>query len=194
MDRGFTLLEWLISIIIFMVLLFSAIPDFHYSREQAEILRLAAELHNFMIQAKSESMLRNQDLWVYFVATDSAASTTMNTHNTNKSYYGGEWNIILTDSGPSAIFQNNDDIEQWHNKGNHILFLSGKSYRNIYIKFQYTYGYIRFYGARGKMKNGTITFSTSPSFINSLKIKSSFGASRIVICSTGTKYGRYPSC
>ena len=65
MHRGFTLLELLITVVVLTVLLLFASPNFSKVSQQTKAVNLANEIHGFLIQAKSEAVLRNQDLWVH---------------------------------------------------------------------------------------------------------------------------------
>ncbi|WP_462053007.1 pilus assembly FimT family protein, partial [Vibrio cholerae] len=65
MHRGFTLLELLITVAVLTALLLFAAPNFSKVNQQAKVVNLANELQGFLIQAKSEAVLRNQSLWVH---------------------------------------------------------------------------------------------------------------------------------
>lgn len=67
MPRGFTLLELLITIIVLATLLISAVPSFSYLLEQQKIKRLSGDLEGFLIQAKSESVLQNKALKIFYI-------------------------------------------------------------------------------------------------------------------------------
>ncbi|MFA0231863.1 Tfp pilus assembly protein FimT/FimU, partial [Vibrio sp. 10N.261.45.A7] len=66
MTRGFTLLELLVTVSVLSILIATAAPSFSSVTETVKMQRLAGELNGFLIQAKSESVKRNQDLWVHF--------------------------------------------------------------------------------------------------------------------------------
>lgn len=67
MPRGFTLLELLITIIVLATLLMSAVSSFSYLLEQQKIKRLSGDLEGFLIQAKSESVLKNKALKIFYI-------------------------------------------------------------------------------------------------------------------------------
>ena len=67
MPRGFTLLELIITIIILAILLMMAGPNFSRLLEHQNIKRFAGDLEGFLIQAKSESVLKNKSLKVIYV-------------------------------------------------------------------------------------------------------------------------------
>ncbi|GHY29193.1 Type IV fimbrial biogenesis protein FimT [Vibrio cholerae] len=112
MHRGFTLLELLITVAVLTALLLFAAPNFSKVNQQAKVVNLANELQGFLIQAKSESVLRNQDLWVHIQGLSPANAT-------------GNWQLKLTASSAA----NTDPIS---------LFL-GDRYRNIYVEAKVAY-------------------------------------------------------
>lgn len=67
MPRGFTLLELLITVIVLTTLLMSAVPSFSYLIEQQKVKRLSGDLEGFLIQAKSESVLQNKSLKIFYI-------------------------------------------------------------------------------------------------------------------------------
>ncbi|WP_282178051.1 GspH/FimT family pseudopilin [Vibrio nereis] len=167
MPRGFTLLELLITISVLSILLATAAPSFSNINESSKMTRLADELHGFMIQAKSEAVFRNQDLWAHISMPTDPDST-------------GAWSISLTDSDTPG--------------GSSILFLSGKPYKNITFAPDYTSYQIKFDGVRGKVKNGSIYFNPVGDTSSKLRVRSSYNASRVLVCGQeGEVYG-YPEC
>ncbi|MGY5784569.1 GspH/FimT family pseudopilin [Vibrio chemaguriensis] len=167
MPRGFTLLELLITVAVLSIILAFAAPSFQNVFETNKMQRLAEELHGFMIQAKSEAVFRNQDLWAHIDVASDPVDT-------------GEWSIALTDSSVSG--------------GAVILVLSGKPFRDITFDPDYSSQQIKFDGIRGKVKNGSIDFNPIGMTNKKLRIKGSYGAARIVVCGEqGVIYG-YPAC
>ncbi len=167
MPRGFTLLELLITVSVLSILLAVAAPSFENVNQTNKMQRLADELHGFMIQAKSEAVFRNQDLWAHIDVASDPIDT-------------GDWSITLTDSSVSG--------------GTPILFLSGAPYRNITFDPDYTSQQIKFDGVRGKIKNGSIYFNPVGMANSKLRLRGSFGASRIVVCGEGGERYGYPEC
>lgn len=167
MPRGFTLLELVITIAVISVLFSVAAPSFSNISERDKMTRLANDLHGFMIQAKSEAVFRNKDLWAHIsVPTDPVSS--------------GEWSISLTDSSTPG--------------GASILFFSGKPYRDINFDPDYTSAQIKFDGVRGKIKNGSIYFNPVGDASSKLRVRSSYNASRILVCGQGGEVYGYPKC
>ena len=85
MHRGFTLLELIASVFILCLLLAIAVPNFNGVLQANKMQRLARELHGFVIQAKSESVLRRQRLWAHIIMSGASNSQ-------------GDWKIELTDN------------------------------------------------------------------------------------------------
>lgn len=81
MVRGFTLLELLITVSIVTIILAFAAPSYRQVNEQIKMTALANELHGFFIQAKSEAVFRNQEVWLHVEGMPS---------NT------GEWRLLLS--------------------------------------------------------------------------------------------------
>lgn len=167
MPRGFTLLELLITVSVLSIVLAAAAPSFKNVIETNKMQRLADELHGFMIQAKSEAVFRNQDLWAHIDVASDPVDT-------------GEWSITLTDSVVPG--------------GNPILFLSGSPYTHITFDPDYTSQQIKFDGVRGKVKNGSIYFSPVGKSNQTMRLRGSYGASRVVVCGKKEAVYGYPKC
>ncbi len=167
MPRGFTLLELVITVAVLSVVLVVAAPSFKNVIETNKMQRLAEELHGFMIQAKSEAVFRNQDLWAHIDVASDPVDT-------------GEWSITLTSSNISG--------------GVPILFFSGSSFAHISFDPDYTSQQIKFDGIRGKVKNGSIDFNPVGQANKKLRVKGSYGAARIVVCGVGGAFYGYPEC
>ncbi len=167
MPRGFTLLELVITVAVLSVVLVVAAPSFKNVIETNKMQRLAEELHGFMIQAKSEAVFRNQDLWAHIDATTVPNDS-------------GEWSMTLTDSDVSG--------------GVAILSLSGSPYNNITLDHNYSSQQIKFDGIRGKVKDGSIYLNPVGQTSKKLRVKISYGAARIVVCGVGGAVYGYPEC
>ncbi|WP_072055527.1 GspH/FimT family pseudopilin [Aliivibrio fischeri] len=170
MNRGFTLLELLITVTVLAILLSVAAPNFNTINNSVKMERLATELNGFLIQAKSEAVLKNKDLWVHisFPKTEE-----------NKV---GSWSLVLRDS--SAL------------SGNMIAYLDGSNFKDITLKHTYTYQKTKFEGIRGRPAPGSFTFYPNTDTTKALKVFLSNPPGRIKICydnTSGTLYG-YNSC
>lgn len=168
MLRGFTLLEMVISVSIMTVLLAFVAPNLYRYQQKQKIMNLASELQGFLIQAKSEAVFRNQDLWAHIGLSSDPARPEL-------------WEIRLTDS------------DQNH-QGQTIQLLSGEKYRDIVVSSGYSSNQIKFDGVRGKITNGHLGLSFISSTGNELLLKSSFGASRIIVCCEAEALYGYPKC
>jgi len=168
MLRGFTLLEMLITVLVMVSLLFWAAPNMHQFQQKNKIVQLASDLQGFLFQAKSEAVLRNQDLWAH-IRMDANPSST------------GNWSIRLTDT----------DID---GGGESIQVLSGQKYHGVTLVSGYVSNQIKFDGIRGKITNGHLKLSLSSTPERSLSLISSFGGSRIIVCGDGGDFHGYPQC
>ena len=66
MPRGFTFIELLLTLLVVSTLLAVAAPSFERLYESRQARRLAAEFQGFFVQARSEAVMRNQDLWIHY--------------------------------------------------------------------------------------------------------------------------------
>lgn len=167
MPRGFTLLELLITIVVLTAMMAFAVPSFSALSGQTKMTQLASSLQTFLHQAKSEAVFRNQDLWAHIDVASDPVDT-------------GEWSITLTDSVVPG--------------GNPILFLSGSPYTHITFDPDYTSQQIKFDGVRGKVKNGSIYFSPVGKSNQTMRLRGSYGASRVVVCGKKEAVYGYPKC
>ena len=76
---GFTLLELLIVIAVVTVLATAAAPSFSSLIESNKVKRLATEIVWLLVQAKSEAVMRNEEIYVHSVSwpTSSSAASTL---------------------------------------------------------------------------------------------------------------------
>ncbi len=168
MLRGFTLLEMLVTILAMSTLLLLAVPSFHLFQKKHKIVRLASELQGFLIQAKSEAVFMNQDLWAHIELDN------------NPSHTGG-WTIRLT----------NSDVD---GRGKVIQLLNGAKFDGVAVLSNYVSNQIKFDGVRGKITNGHLKLFLPNEPEKVLTVRSSFGASRIIVCGLGGPLYGYPQC
>lgn len=90
MPRGFTLLELMITVAVLSALLATAAPSFKNVFETNKMQRLANELHGFVIEGKSEAVLRRERLWAHIIMSGSSSSD-------------GNWRIDLTDNAAEGL-------------------------------------------------------------------------------------------
>ncbi|PNH81004.1 GspH/FimT family pseudopilin [Vibrio diazotrophicus] len=168
MLRGFTLLEMLVTLAVLTTLLYFSAPNFYQFQQKQRIITLAQDLHGFLVQAKSEAIYRNQDLWAHI-------------HLSNDPTRPELWEIRLTDSDQN-------------NRGQTIQVMSGVKYRDVIFSSEYASNQIKFDGVRGKITNGHLSLSLVLFAGKRLLLKSSFGASRIIVCGESEALYGYPKC
>lgn len=71
MDRGFSLIELLITVAVMVILMLAAAPSMGNLNEKAKVQRLAEELSGFLVQARSEAVMLNKPLYLIFLPTGS---------------------------------------------------------------------------------------------------------------------------
>ncbi|MGF1695075.1 GspH/FimT family pseudopilin [Vibrio kyushuensis] len=169
MTRGFTLLELVITISICGVALAFAAPSFSNMVADSKMKRLATEFNGFIIQAKSEAVMRNKKLYAHF-------SFPENTENSL-----GTWNVILADSDTLPGADN-------------IAYFDGQPFYGLTVKHTYSSQQIAFDAIRGRPKSGSFIFQPVSSNSNQLAIKTSNPPGRVKVCSLeGDHYG-YKTC
>lgn len=166
MTRGFTLLELLVTVSVLSILIAAAAPSFSSVTETVKMQRLAGELNGFLIQAKSESVKRNQDLWVHFSMDKNEVQST------------GEWTVRLKPT---------EDLS-----GETLLMLSGEPFRGVSFSHNYTGARISFESVRGRPSRGTIYLFPNGVSTDRLLIKLSSPPGRIKVCGeSSAQYGYY---
>lgn len=170
MVRGFTLLELLLSISVLAVLVSLAVPAFGRLTGTQEMTALAVELQSFITLSKSEAARRNQDMWAHIVF-----------HPSDDSEEPRQWQIILTDGESLAASRK-------------LQVIQGRRYSQLVLYSEYTADQIKFDGVRGKVKNGHLWFHPEKQPDNVLVLKTSYGASRTVICGREKMAYGYPVC
>ncbi|MEZ8040222.1 GspH/FimT family pseudopilin [Vibrio sp. 10N.237.312.C02] len=166
MTRGFTLLELLITVSILSILVATAAPSFSSVTQTVKIQRVAGELNGFLVQAKSESVKRNQKLWVHFSTAKNEEQST------------GEWTVWLKPT---------EDLS-----GDTLLMLSGEPFRDLSFSHNYTGSKISFESVRGRPARGTIYLAPKSASTDRLLIKLSSPPGRIKVCGeSGDQYGYY---
>ncbi|RTZ15341.1 prepilin-type N-terminal cleavage/methylation domain-containing protein [Vibrio aquaticus] len=168
MSRGFTFFELVITLVVLGVVLAIAAPNFSSMNQETQMRRFADELHNYLVQSKSEAVWRNQNLWSHISLSTNPSPA-------------GEWTFTLTTS----------DV---NNAGTKLLELSSRAYKDIVLESNYSSDQIKFDGTRGKVKDGHLRFYIDSQTNNVLRLKSAYSSSRIMICGEGGSLYGYPSC
>lgn len=166
MHRGFTLLELLITVAVLTVLLLFVAPSFSKVSQQTKMVSLANELQGFLIQAKSESVLRNQDLWVHIKGFPSSK---------------GDWQLILASVSDATAITATDTIAK----------LQGNRYRNLHVSSTNSITKVKFDHVMGNPQEaGSISLKQSQSDTSPVKITMHNRAGRIKVCTESeAKYG-----
>ncbi|GAB7221908.1 GspH/FimT family pseudopilin [Vibrio owensii] len=170
MPRGFTLLELLITIAVMSVLLAAAAPSFQNVFETNKMQRLADELHGFVIQGKSEAVLRRERLWAHFIMPGSSSND-------------GQWRIDLTDNGTEGA-------------GTVLFSFSGAPYEGIVVTPNYASDQISFDDVHGRPSSGNIKFYPVGESTKALKLISHTLSARVRVCSdsNNTEFFGYSTC
>ncbi|WP_199455568.1 GspH/FimT family pseudopilin [Vibrio owensii] len=170
MPRGFTLLELLITIAVMSVLLAAAAPSFQNVFETNKMQRLADELHGFVIQGKSEAVLRRERLWAHFIMSGSSSND-------------GHWRIDLTDNGTEGA-------------GTVLFSFSGAPYEGVVVTPNYASDQISFDDVHGRPSSGNIKFYPVGESTKALKLISHTLSARVRVCSdsNNTEFFGYSTC
>ena len=170
MPRGFTLLELLITIAVMSVLLAAAAPSFQNVFETNKVQRLADELHGFVLQGKSEAVLRRERLWAHIIMSGASSSD-------------GNWRIELTNNGTEGA-------------GTVLLSFSGEAYNGIVVTPSYSSTQISFDDVHGRPSSGNIKFYPVGESTKALKLISHTLSARVRVCSdnNNTEFFGYSTC
>ncbi|CCN47034.1 putative Type IV fimbrial biogenesis protein FimT [Vibrio nigripulchritudo MADA3029] len=166
MARGFTLIELLITLAVMTILLGAFAPSYKSVTDDNRINRLANELQGFLIEARSEAVMRNRDLWVHFTVSGASVSSA------SKS---GDWIIDLRES--SSI------------SGALVQSIVGKPFKNIYVSSNHSPPF-KIEGVNGRIEAGTFKFSYQENMSDSGSVITHFTNGRVKVCgSTGNSHG-----
>ena len=170
MPRGFTLLELLITIAVLSVLLTAAAPSFQNVFETNKMQRLANELHGFVIQGKSEAVLRRERLWAHLIMSGGSSSD-------------GNWRIERTDNSAEGA-------------GTVLFSFSGAPYKGIVVTPSYASDQISFDDVHGRPSSGNIRFYPVGESSKALKLISHTLSARVRVCSdnNNTEFFGYSTC
>lgn len=167
--RGFTLLELIITLSVLSVLFVSALPAFKSISERSQVERLTTELTGFYQYARSEAVLRNQDLYAHITFAQNTAHSVP------------DWSLILTDSGVSG-------------GGTTISQLSGEAFNRLSVYHTYSSDQVSFDGVRGRAKSGTFIFYPTNNSANQMELRTSNPPGRLKLCATNEDLYGYKMC
>ncbi|MCF9124465.1 GspH/FimT family pseudopilin [Vibrio parahaemolyticus] len=170
MPRGFTLLELMITVAVLSALLATAAPSFQNVFETNKMQRLANELHGFVIQGKSEAVLRRERLWAHLIMSGGSSSD-------------GNWRIELTDNSSEGA-------------GTVLFSFSGAPYKGIVVTPSYASDQISFDDVHGRPSSGNIRFYPVGESSKALKLISHTLSARVRVCSdnNNTEFFGYSTC
>ncbi|POC69886.1 pilus assembly protein FimT, partial [Vibrio vulnificus Env1] len=106
--------------------------------------RLGNELHGFVIQAKSEAVLRRKNLWAHISIAANGDSL-------------GTWKIELTDDETPGV-------------GSVLLNFSGEPYKGILVTSHFPSGQISFDGVYGRPSQRNIRFYPTGESTKAIKL------------------------
>lgn len=166
MVRGFTLLELLITVSIVTLMLAFAAPSYRQVNQQIKMTALANDLHGFFMQAKSEAVFRNQEVWVHIEGMPS---------NT------GEWRLLL------SSHENHSTLSP----ETIISVLNGDRYHSLSVSYNSRINPVTFEPVMGNPTSaGRITIQGQGGGSQGLNVRFHNGAGRVRICSIqGELYG-----
>ncbi|EKM26447.1 type II transport GspH family protein [Vibrio harveyi] len=163
-------MELLITIAVLSVLLTAAAPSFQNVFETNKMQRLANELHGFVIQGKSEAVLRRERLWAHLIMSGGSSSD-------------GNWRIELTDNSSEGA-------------GTVLFSFSGAPYKGIVVTPSYASDQISFDDVHGRPSSGNIRFYPVGESSKALKLISHTLSARVRVCSdnNNTEFFGYSTC
>ncbi|WP_153447430.1 GspH/FimT family pseudopilin [Vibrio algicola] len=178
MERGFSLIELMITIVVMTILLAVVAPSMGYFNEKAKMQRLANELSGFLIQARSEAVMQNKTLYLSFLPNTPLGSA--------PTTYDGKWGLALRASsaipGSLAAQQNNAE-----------MYLSGMAFKNMTISTNNHWPALDSVNGRPEGgSNSEVTFSIDTE--KKLKIIQEGISGRVNICGVGGDLYGYPGC
>jgi type IV fimbrial biogenesis protein FimT len=179
---GVTLIELMIVIVITAILLTVAIPSFRDIIDRNRLKAASENLYSDLQFAKSESIKRNQKVYIVFNATSSSPTW---------SYYLTENDACdLTESNPKDTdFCGTGDLTNGRMKRQ----VENTDYPNIKITSKPSSGKLSFSPLRGTAAGGTITMESARQKQMSNVVS---GMGRIRLCSPTNSQNvpGYPSC
>ncbi len=166
-QSGFTLIELTAVIAIIVISLCFTIPGMMSSLTMEKSKSATIQIRNFLSEAKSLAMVRNQVLRIDIDEGDAKAEKS--------------WVLVLR-SGSKKTGQPGQILQQ-HKGSLDFDMHSGYLHNQIFID-----------GVKGKMSSGFLLLSRVGSDGPALKIITSYGAGRIRVCAVGEVVNGFPLC
>ncbi|CAM3595874.1 hypothetical protein VA7868_02228 [Vibrio aerogenes CECT 7868] len=166
---GFSLLEVMLTIILFSVLLAIAVPQYHIRIMTEEIKNAASETEGIILHAKSLALSAGEPLWLDILRTETADQSP-------------RWRVILHHN---RHFLPQDVIQE----------VSGDFYPDVVLSSGLITPQIRIDHLTGRPEaNGSLQLFLRRSPEKIVKILISYGAGRVRTCSAGEAYYGFPAC
>ncbi|PKF80879.1 hypothetical protein CW749_03645 [Vibrio sp. vnigr-6D03] len=161
MARGFTLIELLITLALLSILLGAFAPSYKSVTDDNRITRLSNELRAFLVEARSEAVMKNKDLWVH--VTISGASK------------NGDWSVELRETNTAS--------------GALVQSVSGSPFKSIHFNSNHGSPF-KVEGVNGRIQGGTFQFSYKENMSDSGSVITHFTNGRVKVCgSRGNTHG-----
>lgn len=164
MTRGFTLFELVIVLAILGLLLSATTPSLTTMSGHKQMQSFAHEMTGFISQARAEAIWRHQDLWAHIERTSAT-----------------DWQLNLTDSSRADA-------------GEVVLSFPAERYRQLVLSWTYSADKIKFSGGRGRIKSGSLIFYSAHQPNSKLKLTTSFGGNRVMVCGVSDSHYGFPEC
>ena len=182
MDRGFSLIELLITVAVMVILMLAAAPSMGNLNEKAKVQRLAEELSGFLIQARSEAVMLNKPLYLIFLPMGSSATSPI---------LSGQWGLALRDTDTIPSFNALSLGAE--------MYLPGNEFKNISIFTDSQWQPLTLDGVNGRPV--LLSASSSPATIHfsvdsekQINISLEQFSGRVKICGEDGEYYGYPKC
>ena len=168
MARGLSLLE-LVSVIAVVSLVTSlSLPNLQDLYVSTKVRGLASELTSFLLYARSEAIWRNRTLWIHLPRASQSPEK-------NKPV------LLLTESEEQG-------------QGDVLREFDMELFKGLTFEWNYTSDKLYFTGYRGRVKSGSFYFYPVHYPNEKLRLTTSFGGNRVMICGLGAPLYGYPQC
>ncbi|WP_413113946.1 Tfp pilus assembly protein FimT/FimU [Thaumasiovibrio sp. DFM-14] len=172
---GISLLEMVVAVGLIAILAMVAVPSYQSVIEKNRVVRLTDEVHGFLLQAKSEAVMKNDRLKIKLIRDDTPA--------VNTEYRDGMWILALLLESSTA-----SDISSA--KAEAMSILDGDAFKNTGLSVTSLEVVVE--PVRGVFSNNLSAIITN-NLEASTTVKVSNISGRISICSQQGSYG-YVEC
>lgn len=175
MARGLSLLELVIMIAVVSLVISLSLPNLQSLYISTKVRALATELTGFLLLARSEAIWRNRTLWIHLTNVSESSA------NVSQSTAKSRLVLLLTNSEEQG-------------QGEVIRKLDMERFAGLIFEWNYTSDKLYFTGYRGRVKSGSFYFYPVPYPNRKLRLTTSFGGNRVMICGLGASFYGYPKC